>query len=245
MIEAGDADGCEAFLALHCDPLIPLGKIGYRRGHLNAAVDTVRITVRGKGGHGSRPHLCVDPVRIGSLLVTELHHLVGREVSAHDPTVLTITTFHAGDAANIIAETALLQGTLRSYDDTARKAMKEGIRRVCKGLGQAHRAGIDVEMGDGHPSVRNDDGLVSLLEESITETLGKDAHHVMPVPTLGGDDFAYFGRKGPQLLYRLGVRVDAKAPPEDLHSPRFVVPPEALEIGARVMEELARRVARG
>lgn len=241
MIAAGEADGQDAFLALHCDPLIPLGQIGYRRGAVNAAVDTVRLTVRGRGGHGSRPHHCVDPVRIGALLVTELHHLVGREVSAHDPTVLTLTVFHAGDAHNIIPDEALLKGTLRTYDEEVRATMKRAIHRVCEGIALAHGAQCDVEIQHGHSNVKNDDELVDFLEQAVAEQLGERGLFVMPAPTLGGDDFACYGDKGKQLLFRLGVRGPEQEKTEDLHSPRFRADPRALPLGATVLAAVAAR----
>ncbi len=244
MVKNGEADGFDAFVALHCDPLIPLGQVGYRHGPINAAVDTLMIKIIGQGGHGSRPHLAVDPVRIGCLLVTELHHLVGREVSAHDPTVLTMTVFHAGDAHNIIPDEAALKGTLRSYSPGPRAEMKQAIHRVCEGVAHAHGAKIQVDLRDGHSNVINDPTLVHMLEESVRDSYGNDALFEMPVPTLGGDDFACYGEKGPQLLFRLGVG-DPKAKPEDLHSPRFIARPEALPIGFQVLSKVAIRAGAG
>jgi hippurate hydrolase len=217
-------------VALHVDSGLEAGKVGYRAGYAMANVDSVDITVRGKGGHGAQPHTTVDPIVQAAQLVLALQTIVSREVKPTEPAVVTVGSIHGGTKHNIIGDTCHLQITVRSYSPEVRKQLLEAIQRKAKGIAIA--AGAEepiVEISEGTPSLKNDDDLASRLAPVFVRLLGEE-NVVVSDQTMGGEDFSRYGLAGvPILMYRLGA-VDAKRldryrqlgqKPPSLHSPIF------------------------
>jgi hippurate hydrolase len=222
-------------LALHVDSSMPSGKVGYRAGYILANVDSVDITMRGKGGHGAYPHTTIDPIVQAAQLVVNLQTIVSRENSPFEPAVVTVGSIRGGTKHNIIADSCHLKLTVRSYSDKVRKSLLEAIKRKANAV--AAGAGAPeplIEFSDATPATRNDESLVSRLVPVFTRVLGDD--NVVPVEqSMGGEDFSQFGLAGvPIFMFRLGSIsphrmeefVKAGQAPPSLHSPEYFPSPE-------------------
>jgi hippurate hydrolase len=216
-------------VALHCDSTIPTGQIGYRVGYALANVDSVDITVRGRG-HGAYPHTTIDPVVQAAHLILDLQTIVSREVKPTEPAVITVGSIHAGTKHNVIADHCKLQLTVRTYSDDVRAQLKAAIVRKAKAAAAAFGAPEPtIEFTDGTPAMFNDRQLAERLAEMFCKRFGHE-QVVQTDPSMGGEDFSEYGRRGvSSFMYWLGT-VDAhrlsgytrigQAPPS-LHSPVF------------------------
>jgi hippurate hydrolase len=217
-------------LALHCDSGLATGKVGMRVGYTLANVDSVDITVRGKGGHGAYPHTTVDPIVQAAQLILALQTIVSREVKPTEPAVVTVGAIHGGSKHNIISDSCHLQLTVRSYSDEVRQQVLQAIERKAKGIALSCNAPEpDVKFSEGTPSLYNDDKLTGRITELFQRRLGKE-QVVNSEQSMGGEDFSQYGRAGvPICMFRLGA-VDGKRlarfkelgqDPPSLHSPLF------------------------
>src|SRR5919109_2086901 len=164
MLEEGLLDGGAppgGAFALHVTHRHAAGVIAARPGPAMASGDTIQIVVRGKGGHASAPHDCLDPIPIACEIVQAFQTLVTRRVHVFDPAVLTIAKIEAGTTRNVIPETANLLGTVRTVSESTRERILEGIRRVAEGVAAAHGADVSVDLIRGYPVTVNDAGLAA------------------------------------------------------------------------------------
>ncbi|HYT89483.1 MAG TPA: M20/M25/M40 family metallo-hydrolase, partial [Gemmataceae bacterium] len=177
----------------------------YSTGLMMANVDTVDITVRGKGGHGSAPHTTVDPVVLAARIILDLQTIVSRELN---PTVTTAGSIHGGSKHNIIPPEVKLQLTVRTLKDEVRKQVLESIVRITKAAAQGARAPeplIRIEHDDFTPAVFNDGALARKTAAAFRDLLGADKVHETG-PVMGGEDFGRYGREGvPIFFYFLGT----------------------------------------
>lgn len=232
-------------LALHCNSTIATGKVWLRSGYAMANVDSVDITVFGRGGHGAYPHTTIDPVVQAARLVMDLQTIVSREIKPIEPAVITVGSIQGGTKHNIIGDECHLQLTVRSYSDEVRGQLIAAIKR--KALAAAASAGAPepkVEVSEGTPSLSNDADLVDRVAEVFRQQLG-EPQVILGEPVMGGEDFSHFGRSGvPSLMYFLGV-IDQKRldryqemgiPSPSLHSAGFYPDiEEALVTGVATM----------
>ncbi|MBC8873650.1 MAG: amidohydrolase [Planctomycetes bacterium] len=217
-------------LALHVDASLATGLVGYRAGYSMANVDAVDITVRGRGGHGAKPHTTIDPVVQAAELIMSLQTIVSREVKAIEPAVITVGSIHGGTKHNIIPDQCHLELTVRSYSDEVRQQLLSGIERKAKAV--AAGAGAPeptVEVTEGTPSLRNDEKLVERIAPVFRRALGDDKV-ILSDPAMVAEDFSHYGRAGvPILMFRLGVvdperlarYKEAGQQPPPLHSSQF------------------------
>ena len=180
-------------LALHVD------------SSLAAGVDSVDITMRGRGGHGAYPHSTIDPIVQAAHLVIDLQSIVSREISPTESAVITVGSIHGGAKHNVIPDTCHLKLTVRSYSDAVRQHLLEGIRRKAMAVAQgANAPEPEVTISEGTPSMYNDPDLVARVAPILAQALG-DANVTEVEPVMGGEDFSQFGRAGvPIFMYRLG-----------------------------------------
>ena len=217
-------------IALHVDPNLPTGTVGYRGGYAMANVDSVDIYVQGKGGHGAHPDATVDPIVQAAQLILDLQTIVSREINPTDPAVVTVGAIHGGTKHNIIGNECHLQLTVRSYGEEVRKQLLEAIQRKAKAVAISYRAPEPkIVVSEGTPSLFNDKHLTWRIVKNFNHAFGDEK--VVPVdPSMGGEDFSRYGIAGvPIFMYRLGA-VDAKRleryaqlgqEPPSLHSPLF------------------------
>ena len=219
-------------LALHNHGNLPAGKVGFVKGYALAAVDTVDVTVFGKGGHGAYPQTTVDPIAIAAKLVLSWQTLISRENNPLDPAVLTVGSFHAGTRANIISDEAKLSLTVRSYRPEVRQRLRDGIIRIANAEAVAAQAPKppEVKIEAGPSAVYNDPDLTERMRKALVASLGAD-QVVETERVMGAEDFGEFGRAGgfPSAMLWLGSVEpkqwqklhDAGQAPPSLHSATF------------------------
>ncbi len=234
-------------LALHVNSGVEAGKVGFCPGYSLANIDNLDITVKGKGGHGASPHTTVDPIMIASKLVPAFQDIVGREVPAMEPAVISVGTIHGGTSGNIIPDQVKMQVSVRSLNPGVQQKLIESIKRTCEGI--AHSCGAKPEdypvvevIKPGLPAVFNDIKLSENLSAHLKTLLG-DENVLLLGPEMFGEDFSRYGSMKvpiPSVLYSLGaVRTeDMKAEAEgrlilpSTHSPFFIPDTEpALKTG--------------
>ena len=236
-------------VALHVSPDRPTGSMAYRAGYALANVDSVDITIRGRGGHGAYPETTIDPIVIAARLVLDLQTIVSREVKPIEPAVITVGSIHGGTKHNIIGDDCELQLTVRSYSPQVRKQLQQAIRR--KALAAAAAADApepEVRVSEGTPSLYNDPQLTERVVRTLRHALG-DANVAERDPSMGGEDFSRYGEAGvPICMLSLGAVDQARldqfqaegTQPPSLHSPLFYPDPETtLRTGIIAMVNVA------
>lgn len=239
MVSFGAIDGVDAILGVHCDPELEVGRIGLRAGHLTAAYDSFTVTIRGKSGHGARPHHCVDPIRVSSQLLNALYQMPGQHFDARDPVVISVGSIHAGESFNVIPETAEFKGTLRTLTRESRQRLEPVMRKIIDSVCMAHGATYQLDFLHGAPSVVNSAELIGLLEEVGRAVLGDTGIYHIPLPSMGGEDFSYYLQHIPGAMFRLGTAGPGPRTRHLLHSDRFDVDDRAIGLGARLMTRAA------
>jgi amidohydrolase len=243
VVAQGAMDGVDLVLGIHLWNELPLGTLGVKAGPLMAAVDRLRIVVRGRGGHGGAPHRAADPVLAAAHVVVALQSVVSREVSPLDSAVLSIGAVHGGEAFNVIPDEVTLTGTLRSFDAALRAALPGRIRRLACGVAEGLGCRAEVEVRPGNPAVVNDPGVAELARQAAARVVG-DAQVVSPEPTMGGEDMAVYFERAPGCFVFVGSANPARGLDQSHHSPRFDFDEEALAIGCEFLLEAAAQALR-
>ncbi len=238
-------------LALHVSHELMTGTIGYTSGYALANVDSVDITIHGKGGHGAYPHQTVDPIVTAAQLVLALQTIVSRRLDPRDPAVVTIGSLHAGSKHNVIANTATLQLTVRSYTDEVRRLLLDSIRQIsvdtCKAAGCSTPPDVQILEDDFTPATYNDPGLSADCVRAFEEILGRP-NVIERRASMGGEDFARYSRDAKDVkgfMYWLGVVEPAQFaaaakpgadPLPAIHSSRFKIDVEpTIRTGVKTM----------
>ena len=239
MIKDGALNGVRAIFGGHVMRQFRVGDIMVAQGAITAQSDRFVIRVRGRGGHGARPHEAVDAVVVAGLLIMAVQTLVSREINPFHPSVVTIGQVEAGTAPNVIAEHAVLKGTIRTTERAVRKHIVEGINRIAKATGVLHNAAVDVEIEEGYPPVVNSGREAEIARLAALQVVGKEGLVPIDHPSMGAEDFAYYLEHIPGCYVRFGARREGweNIP---LHSPAFDFDEEALKVGAAYFDQVAR-----
>jgi hippurate hydrolase len=228
--------------------LLPLGLFASRPGTLMAAADTLHVTVHGRGGHGSQPHRAADPIPAACEIVLALQTMVTRRFDVFDPVVITVGTFHAGTADNVIGDDAHFVATVRSFSPEARAAVQSAAPRLATDIAAAHGLTSTVEFRDGYPVTVNNGTELDFAAGTITDVLGDGRYLPIPDPLTGSEDFSYVLEQVPGAFVMLGAcppDADAATAPFN-HSAEAVFDDAVLTDGTAVYAELAlRRLAAG
>jgi amidohydrolase len=238
MIAGGVLEGVDVVLGIHLWNELPVGTLGVKAGPLMAAVDRLRIVVRGRGGHGGNPHRAADPVVAASHVVVALQTVVAREVSPLQSAVVTLGAIHGGQAFNVIPDEVTLTGTVRTFDPQLRGEMPERIRRVASGVASALQCSAEVEVRPGNPAVVNDAGVAALARRAASRVVGEE-RVVEPEPTMGGEDMAVYFERVPGCFVFVGSANPERGLDQPHHSPRFDFDEAALAIGCQFLVEAA------
>ena len=214
----------DAAFALHITPNAPAGLVVGRAGTLMASTDTLRVTVRGRGGHAAMPHDCIDPIPVACEIVLALQTQVARRVPVSDPAVLSITRIDAGTAHNIVPDTVQLLGTMRTLSAATRDGLRAAFVRIVEGIAAAHGATAMVEIEPGYPVTVNDERAVALVRGCATALGGPDGWRVMP-PMMGAEDFSYVLERVPGAMHFIGVAPPGSDPATNppLHNTRMTI----------------------
>lgn len=241
MIKEGVLDNpkVDAIVGLHVSELIDSGHIGMKYGVVNAASNPFEIIIKGKGGHGAHPEDCIDPIVAACNIVTLLQTIISREISPHNPSVLTIGKFIGGTAPNIIPEEVRLEGVIRTLTKEDREMAVRRLKEICNGVAISMRVNVDVEIVDGYPCLYNDDKMVFLGEKVFKKLIG-DENVIMDVnPSMGVESFAYFSQEVPSLFYFLGIKNISKGIVHPAHGGFFDLDEEGLVIGVALQSAIA------
>ena len=243
VVKDGALDGVDVVLGIHLWNELAVGTLGVKAGPLMAAVDRLKITVRGLGGHGGKPHRAADPVVAAAHVVTALQSIVSREVAPLDAAVVTIGAIHGGQAFNVIPDVVELLGTIRTFDPELRRSMPERITRVASGVAEALGCRAEVAVTHGNPAVINDPVVAALARRAATRVVGEE-RVVEPVPTMGGEDMAVYFERAPGCFVFVGSANATKGLDHDHHNPRFDFDEDALAIGCEFLVQAAEEALR-
>jgi amidohydrolase len=227
----------EAIFGLHVMPTLDAGRIGVREGGLMAAGDRFKLTIHGRMTHGSAPHDGIDAVYVGSQLVTALQALPSREVDARKSLVVSVGSFNAGNRWNIIAEEAVLTGTVRTLDTETWSSIPGRFERIVKGICDANRATYDLTYERIAPPVQNDARLAAFARRSLLASIG--AENVLEIPPImASEDFAFFQQRVPGVFLFLGVANTAEGWTDYVHTPTFRPDERAIVTGVTAVASL-------
>ena len=241
MVEEGlfDRFPCDAVFGLHNDPGVPFGHFAFREGPIMAAVDECRITIVGKGGHGAEPQDTADPIVAGASIVMALQTIVSRNIHPMDPTVITVGSFHAGSASNIIPERAEIVVGIRSFDPDVRDQLERRIRQVATSQAESFGVTAHVDYERSYDATINHKAETDFARALAIEFAGADKVRDMARPTMGSEDFAYMLKERPGTYFFLGGQKSPDDP--QLHHPKYDFNDDLLPIGAAFWVELAER----
>jgi amidohydrolase len=244
MIQQGALHGVEAIFALHVDPFIGAGKLGLRNGPLTSAAKIFEITIRGRGGHSARPYEAVDPIPAATNLVSLLYELCPRSIDSRHPMSICVASIRAGSSFNAIPDSATISGTLRAVRVEELEAVQSRMDAVVDGVERATGCSIELSFRQGCPATDNDPRVVAAIADAGRAIVGPDAAEWLEVPSLGGEDFAFYQELVPGAIVRLGAALAQRSARRPLHSSRFDINEDALPIGAKVMTRSALQLAR-
>lgn len=205
MIEDGCLDGVDVIYGAHVHSPLEYGKVATREGPIMAAADAFTVKITGKGGHGARPHDTVDPVVTASHLVLSLQQIVSRQIDPLESAVVTVGAINAGNAFNVIPETATLKGTVRAFDPAVRDRLEEAVTTLSRSIPAAFGADGELDYQVGYPAVVNDAAETDRFNRLAIELLGEENVQTMK-PAMGGEDFAYYLQEVPGVFFFVGGR---------------------------------------
>ncbi|GMK42006.1 hydrolase [Paenibacillus sp. CCS19] len=233
VVESGALEGVSAVFGLHNKPDLPVGTIGIKGGPIMAAADGFVVEVAGKGSHAAVPEAGNDPIVTSAHIVTALQSVVSRNVSPLENAVISVTKLHSGTAWNVIPDKAVLDGTIRTFEETVRRRVRRRFDQVVAGVAAAYETTASVRWIEGPPPVSNDEELAGLAWKEA-EALG--LLPVVPVPSLAGEDFAVYQQHVPGVFVFLGTEG-----PHEWHHPAFDLDERALPIAADFFAGIAVR----
>ncbi|NTF44683.1 M20 aminoacylase family protein [Rhizobium rhizogenes] len=237
MIEDGlfERFPCERVFALHNWPGIPAGAFATRAGPVAASIDVLTLTVRGKGGHGAQPELTVDPVVVGSSIVMALQTLVSRNISPHQPSVVTVGAFLSGSASNIIPDTAVLEISMRAMNPKVREEIRERVEQIATFQAKSYGADISLDWQVGYPATINDKDAAEAAKSTIKRHFGEDSFTELDLPLMGSEDFSFLLERVPGAYVLIGNGDSA-----GLHTTTYDFNDDILERGAMYFYHLAK-----
>lgn len=242
MIADGCLDGVDVVFGTHLTSHAPTGTYLYAKGYAMAAADSFEIKIQGKGGHGASPHETIDAVAIGAQLVNQLQYIVSRQINPQKAAVLSVGSFHAGNAGNVIADSAVLKGTVRSFDENVRQHMEREVASIVSGISQALHADCQLNYQTGYPAVYNHPAETDTFIE-IVKGFAEDSHVVEMTPIMGSEDFAYYLQEKPGMFFFTGARNEEIGAKYPHHHPLFDFDERAMVHAAKALVALVYHYA--
>jgi len=231
---------CEAVFGMHNRPSLPAGKFAVRPGPMMAAAGRFDINITGKGAHGARPESGVDPVLVGGHIITALQSIVSRNVSPHYPAVISVTQMHAGDAYNVIPESAVLRGTFRAFLPEVIDMIMANIRRVSEGVASALGAKVDFWLEETYPPLVNNADEAAFAASVAEEIVGKENVNRNGPLVMGSEDFSFMLNACPgafMLIGNGGLEGEGEIACE-VHNPKYDFNDNILPLGATFLARL-------
>ena len=242
MIREGvlEESGAEAVFGLHLWSQLPVGKIAITAGPAMASADEFEIVIQGRGGHGAFPHETVDAVVVGSYVVAALQTLVARNADPLQTAVVSVGSFQAGSNFNIIAETAVLKGTVRTFDPGVRDLLVRRLEEVAVGVAQSLGATCRFRFQPHYPATVNDPRMAAWAASLAEEMVGPQ-NVVRDLVMMGAEDFSFFLRERPGCFIFVGAGNVERGLVHPHHSPRFDIDESALLVGCELLLRIAER----
>lgn len=237
MIEDGCLDGVDVIFGTHLWATEPTGKVQYNTGPLMAAADRFEIVIHGKGGHGAQPHLTKDSILIGAQLVQSLQHIVSRRVDPQEAAVVSIGHFEAMNAFNVIADTAKLIGTVRTFNEEVQNQIIEDMKEIIHGVTTTYGAEGKFSYYKGYPAVINHQKEGNLVKEVALKTDGITEVEFAK-PQMGGEDFAYYLHHVKGAFFFTGAKAPNVESPYPHHHPKFDFDEKAMLLAAKMLGNL-------
>jgi amidohydrolase len=237
MVQDGMMDrfGIEEVYGMHNYPGLPVGQFAIRSGPIMAAADMLTIEIEGKGGHAARPHLSIDPVLVGSQIVSQVQSIVARSVDPLKSAVVSICVFQAGHTDNVIPQTALLRGTARSLAPDVRDLLEKRLHEVVEGTARLYGARAKLTYHRGYPVLVNHERQTAFAAAVAGEIVGRERVDTAAPPVMGAEDFSYMLEARPGAFIFVGNGNTA-----GLHHPAYDFNDEAIPVGtsywARLVE---------
>ena len=219
--------GIEEVYGMHNMPGIPIGHFGIRPGPILASTDEFEIRIRGRGGHAALPHLTADPIVAAAAIVQALQIVTSRGVDPLDSAVVSVTTINAGTAANVIADTAIMSGTLRALRDDTRSFLADRVRAIATAIADAHRTKATIDISRKYPVTANHAERTDFATTIATDVAGAERVDTGIAPIMGAEDFSYMLDARPGAFILIGNGDSAS-----LHSAEFDFADEIIPFGA-------------
>ncbi|WP_088077759.1 MULTISPECIES: M20 family metallopeptidase [Bacillaceae] len=237
MIEDGCLEGVDVIFGTHLWAPTPLGKIEYNTGALMAAADRFEITIKGKGGHGAQPHDTKDSILLGAQIVQSLQQVVSRRTDPLDSAVLSIGSFVADNAFNVIADSAKIIGTVRTFDEAVQERIAEEMEQIIEGNARSFGAKAELHYTKGYPAVINHEEEANFVSEEASKTPGIDeVEHAKP--QMGGEDFSYYLQHVKGAFFFTGAKNPEWTEVYPHHHPKFDIDERAMLHAAKVLGRL-------
>ena len=242
MIEEGvmkDPD-VDRVLSFHLWSGLPVGQVVSQAGPIFSSADEIRITARGKGGHGGMPHLSVDPIIIASHIVTSLQTILSREIAPTQTAVLGFGTVHGGTAFNVVSDQVELSGTIRTLDDSVREFVLKRTEEIASAVAKGLRGEAEFKHVRGAPAVVNDESVAGLVAEVAAPIVGEENVVNLPPPQVG-DDATFFLREAPGCYFLVGCANSQRGITASHHNAQFDIDEDSLPIATRILTEATLR----
>jgi amidohydrolase len=238
VISAGGLDGIERIYALHCDPSVDVGQVGLLAGPITAASDHIEVRLTGPGGHTARPHLTADLVTALGAVIAQSPAVLGRRVDPRAGVALVWGQVSAGTVANVIPQTGVARGTLRTLSRPVWESLPPLVEEIIRGIATPYGVGVEVMHVRGVPPVVNDAASVTSLDAAVRSAV-TDGVVCQSSQSLGGEDFAWYLDRVPGALARLGVRSPGSKVTMDLHQSSFDVDERCIAVGVQLLTGVA------
>ncbi|MHA0870142.1 amidohydrolase [Enterobacter cloacae] len=233
LVEKGVVDDVEKIFGLHVFPTSPTGNITLKEGVYVASSDNFDITIFGRGGHGSMPQFCIDPVVIGAEVVTALQNVVARNLDPINAPVLTIATFQAGDSYNVIPDSARLAGTVRTHNQQVREQVPQLVQRIVEGVVSAHGARCEIRWQQGYAVGNNHADTNAIAKAAIAAHFEEGTLQLADRALFGSEDFSSYQEKVPGTFLFIGCGNEEKGAVWNVHNPHFRIDEAALAVGVK------------
>lgn len=238
MMEDGVFDNYQpdVLMAQHVWPGLPVGQVGIIDGAIMGNSDRFQVTLHGAGGHASMPHQTVDAIIIANQVMSAIQTIISRNANPMDSGVITIGKITGGYRYNVVADTVVLEGTIRSLSDDTKKLLKKRFHEVVEGAVAMMGGTCDIDYSDGYPATINTKRWAEVVRKSAKRQLG-DGGVPEVIGSMAGEDFGRFLKKYEGIYYWLGTSIGENQKP--LHDPGFMIDEQAMSIGAELMAQAA------
>jgi amidohydrolase len=227
----------DAALGLHLWGSTPEGVVEYKSGPFMASPDHFDLKIIGRGGHAARPHNTIDPIPIGAEIISTFQKIVSRRIDPSESAVISVCNFESGSTHNVIPDSAILKGTVRSLKPKIREQLADNIETVIKNICDIYGAEYEFDYVFGYPPVINNSEMTDLLAQAATKILGEARVKEREKPEMGGEDFSFFGKELPSVFYFLGIAPEGKI--INHHQSDFKFDDSVLKDGVAVMVQTA------